>query len=242
MGEKTEEKVEMKKEQKEKKKMKLGTKICIIILVILAILLIDLIRKFTIIREIDEQYAKDRVNQNHYYKVMSIDGIEEEIYVYDNIRILKNISYSENGREIRQIYIDDDKKEQWIIVDTPADKIAVKTDYQDIGITGANNGGLPGKENVWAELMCASMSKIVSTRCNGQECYLITFEDEYQIWVSKEDKRIIGSRNGTFTDNEGNEIDRISNFFYNYGELTEKDVEFPDLTDYTVKDSKGNIQ
>ena len=242
MGEKTEEKVEMKKEQKEKKKMKLGTKICIIILVILAILLIDLIRKFAIIREIDEQYAKDRVNQNHYYKVMSIDGTEEEIYVYDNIRILKNISYSENGREIRQIYIDDDKKEQWIIVDTPADKIAVKTDYQDIGITGANNGGLPGKENVWAELMCASMSKIVSTRCNGQDCYLITFEDEYQIWVSKEDKRIIGSRNGTFTDNEGNEIDRISNFFYNYGELTEKNVEFPDLTDYTVKDSKGNIQ
>ena len=48
--------------------MKFGTKICIIILIILAILLIDLIRKFAIIREIDEQYAKDRVNQNHYYK------------------------------------------------------------------------------------------------------------------------------------------------------------------------------
>ena len=242
MGEKTEEKVEMKKEQKEKRKMKFGTKICIIILIILAILLIDLIRKFAIIREIDEQYAKDRVNQNHYYKVMSIDGNEEEIYVYNNIRILKNMSYSENGKEIRQIYIDDDKKEQWIIVDTPADKIAVKTDYQDIGITGANNGGLPGKENIWAELMCASISNIVSTKWNGQDCYLITFEDEYQIWVSKEDNRIIGSRNGTFTDNEGNEIDRISNFFYNYGELTGKDVEFPDLTDYTVKDSKGNIQ
>lgn len=241
MGEKTEEKVEITKNQKEKKKMKLGTKICIIVLIILAILLIDMIRKFVIIRGIDEQYAKDRMNKNHYYKVMNIEGGKEEIYVYNNIKILKNISYTASGKEEKQIYMDEDKKEQWIIVSTPSDRIAVKVNYQDMGMVGANNGGLPGTENVWAELMCAVMANIESDKWNGQDCYLISFDDEYQMWVNKNDKRIIGSRNGTFTNKDGDEVNQISSFFYKYGELTEKDVEFPDLTGYTVKDSKGNI-
>ena len=139
-------------------------------------------------------------------------------------------------------------EESWIIVNSPEQKTAVKIEYsadrETISSAGINPG-LPESDDNWHLFQMAVITNIQNSRWNGKEAYNISFnfieQEEYRMWVNKEDYRIIGQINGTSIDVEGNTYTNISSYAYTFNTLTEEDVKMPDLTGYTIKDVNGNI-
>lgn len=231
-----------------KKKMDLWVKIIIVILVILLIFLIATFRKFLILKQISKQYDEDIKSINYYAKTYSIDDGMTELWIYEGTKMLKYTSV-ENGEFVeRTIYTNAQNEESWIIVNSPEQKTAVQIEYNpDRGaISSAGiNPGLPESNDNWHLLQMAVIANIQNSKWNGKEAYMISFnfieQEEYRMWVNKEDYRIIGQINGTSIDVEGNTYTNILSYSYTFNTLTEEDVKIPDLTGYTIKDINGNI-
>lgn len=232
----------------EKKKMDLWVKIVIVILVILLVFLIATFRKFLILKQISKQYGEDIKSTNYYSKTYSIEEGMTELWIYEGTKMLKYTSV-ENGEFVeRTIYTSEQNEESWIIVNSPEQKTAVKIEYsadrETISSAGINPG-LPESDDNWHLFQMAVITNIQNSRWNGKEAYNISFnfieQEEYRMWVNKEDYRIIGQINGTSTDMEGNTYTNISSYAYTFNTLTEEDVKLPDLTGYTIKDVNGNI-
>jgi len=234
-----------KKQSDEKSKIKLWKKILIVILIILAIFLIDTFRKFMIIRTVAEQYNQDNKSTNYYTKIIGeSNGAYTEIWGLGNKTLLKRTSYEKQGIEERMIYIDKDNKEQWIIVNGVNDKVAVQVEYneENVFIVGpGTNGGLPTNNELWSQLICSVWANITTDSWAGEESYNIRFNSEYKMWVSKQSKRIIGEMNGiTYTSN-GDKLPSVTTHILKLNETKKEDLMLPDLTVYTIKDTKGNI-
>lgn len=231
-----------------KKKMDLWVKIIIVILVILLIFLIATFRKFLILKQISKQYDEDIKSTNYYAKTYSIEDGMTELWIYEGTKMLKYTSI-ENGECVeRTIYTNKQNEESWIIVNSPEQKTAVQIEYvpdrETISSAGINPG-LPTSDDNWHLLQMAVIANIQNSKWNGKEAYMISFnfieQEEYRMWVNKEDYRIIGQINGTSIDAEGNTYTNISSYSYTFNTLTEDDVKMPDLTGYTIKDINGNI-
>lgn len=232
----------------EKKKMDLWVKIVIVILVILLVFLIATFRKFLILKQISKQYGEDIKSTNYYSKTYSIEEGMTELWIYEGTKMLKYTSV-ENGEFVeRTIYTSEQNEESWIIVNSSEQKTAVKIEYsadrETISSAGINPG-LPESHDNWHLFQMAVITNIQNSRWNGKEAYNISFnfieQEEYRMWVNKEDYRIIGQINGTSTDMEGNTYTNLSSYAYTFNTLTEDDVKLPDLTGYTIKDVNGNI-
>lgn len=233
----------------EKKQKKYGKIILIIVAILLVIYVGDIIRKYVIIQQVSKQYEKDLKSTNYYSKTISFNNQETELWGFENIKFLKFTIYNEKGTEKRMIYSNADTKEQWIMIDSPDGKTAVKLEYLEDGMVASPgvNPGFPPSYNIWPLLQSAIMADIKTKRWNGKNAYEISFnlmgEDssEYRTFVDKNTNRVITQINGSYKDAQGNEYSNIMNYTYSYGTTTKEDVSLPDFKDYLVKDSKGNI-
>jgi len=202
-----------------------------------------------IIQKVSKQYEEDLKSTNYYSKTISFNNQGIEFWMFENIKFLKSTIYKEKGTEKRMIYSNADTKEQWIMIDGPEDKIAVKLEYLEDGMIESPgvNPGFPPSDNIWTLLQLATMADIQTKRWNGKNAYEISFnlmgEDssEYSTFVDKNTNRVITQINGSYKDAQGNEYSNIMNYTYSYGTTTKEDVSLPDFKDYLVKDSKGNI-
>ena len=146
-----------------------------------------------------------------------------------------------------EMYKNKDTKQSLIIVKEPDKKTVVHLEYSEDSIPTTVAGvstGFPMSNETWQLSQLAAMTRISNTNSNGFNRYEISFgliDEGYTTYVNKEDNRILSSINGAGTDKDGNKYMNITNYFYKYGTVTEKDVELPDFTGYIVKDNSGNI-
>lgn len=230
-------------EEKTKKKMKICSKIWLLIFILLALLTIPIFIKFKIIRDIDKQYEKDRQSENFYQRTIKMGTRSEmtETFIYGDKSILKTTYYDEEGKEERSIYIDQNQKENWIIIQTENKKEAVKLEYQeDFKVVNVvSPTGIESKD-MGRELLRAITTPIKKGKWATKDCYEIRWGEETTSWIDKEDMRMIGERNGYTSGTQGYPIDNITTYYYKENQLTEKDVQLPDLTQYVIKDAQGN--
>lgn len=208
----------------------------------------EYLRKHVIIQQVSKQYEKDLKSTNYYSKTISFNNQGIEFWMFENIKFLKSTIYNEKGTEKRMIYSNADTKEQWIMIDGPDGKTAVKLEYLEDGMVASPgvNPGFPPSDNIWPLLQSAIMADI-KQKDGMEKAYEISFnlmgEDssEYRTFVDKNTNRVITQINGSYKDAQGNEYSNIMNYTYSYGTTTKEDVSLPDFKDYLVKDSKGNI-
>lgn len=200
-------------------------------------------RKFIIIRQIVGQYEQDLKSTNYYGKTPNSEGGATETYIYGNIRILKHTSYSEDGLRESILYIDENTKQYYIINNSSGKKTVVNDEYKDdsfkVLASNANVYALfPSNNEPWRQFLSAIDVKIDSSKFGNKDCYHITFWDNtpVDIWVNKQDMRVIGERNLRTSDKDGNSIEHVENHFYKINELTQEDVKLPDLTGYVIQD------
>ena len=169
----------------EKKQKKYGKIILIIVAILLVICEGDIIRKFMIIQKVSKQYEEDLKSTNYYSKTISFNNQGIEFWMFENIKFLKSTIYNEKGTEKRMIYSNADTKEQWIMIDGPEDKIAVKLEYLEDGMIESPgvNPGFPPSDNIWTLLQLATMADIQTKRWNGKNAYEISFNGIHCIIV-----------------------------------------------------------
>ena len=230
-----------------KKKMELWLKIVIVIIILLFIFLIATFKKFLILKQVVSQYEEDKKSTNYYSKSCTIDGEITELWIYNNIKMLKYTFIQSDQLVQKMLYINPETDETWIIVENAKQKIAVKLKYSENNIMISSAGvdpAMPEMNDNWRLLQMAVITDIQSVRWNGKDAYHISFNfvenEEYGMWINKEDYRVIGRINGTITDNEDNTYTNIIDYVSKYGSVTEEDVKLPDLTGYIIKDNSEN--
>lgn len=196
--------------------------VIIVILITICIFLIDLGRKVYILSKYSDMYDKYSKVTNFYKKESPEEGVTTEFWRKDNLGFLKRTSKD----DVKMIYYGEDYN--WIIVDDKNGKTAVKMKKEGVGIE-AQTLALETlyMENLWDKIKIAFSSNITTEKLNDIECYRISFNSEWQIFVNKNDLLVIREINGS-TDTGIIE--------YKINEVRDEDVFMPNLAGYTIND------
>ncbi|MBR3002167.1 MAG: hypothetical protein IKF38_01150 [Clostridia bacterium] len=194
-----------------------------IVLIIACIFLFDLVRKVVILSNYADKCNEYSKVTNFYRKANPEDGVTTEFWRKDDLGLLKRTSKD----DIKMVYYGKDYN--WIIVENKDSKTAVKMNKEGIGIeaqilpTGTLNMG-----NLWDKVKMAFSSKITTEYLDGIECYKIYTNEDWQIFINKNNLLYIREINGS-TDTGIIE--------YKLNEVKDEDVMLPNLTGYTINDT-----
>lgn len=204
----------------------MSKKIIKIILVILEVLilifLINLGRKAYILSKYSNK-SDEYLKITNFYMKKNEDGMISELWRKDNLGLLKLTLEDET----RMIHFGVDYN--WIIVDSKDGKTAVKMTKEGGGIEIQTL--VPGTlnvENFWQTIMIAFQSKITTENVNNIECYKIYLNEDWQMFISKEDFLVMREINGS-TDTGVIE--------YKLNEVRDEEVIMPNLAGYTIRDT-----
>ena len=121
------------------------------------------------------------------------------------------------------------KDYNWIIVDNKDGKTAVKMIKEGAGIeTQTLSNRTLYMETFWDKIKMAFMSKISEETINDIKCYKIYVNDDWQLFVNKDNMLVIREINGS-TDTGIIE--------YKINEVRDEDVLMPNLAGYTINDT-----
>lgn len=200
-------------EQKKVPVKKIAVSILTVIALILAVLLVLTIRKVSIIKELLATAAETDKNTNCY---VQIDGNGDvEAYVKgDNFKAIDkqpNDTFNYYGEFEGVAYMATDFQ-----------KVGQKTYLEQQGkyislIRTITPYIQP--EFLW---QTAVESKIISTECNGKDCYEVRLAKDLIIWVEKETGLVVRELN----------VNTTKNYSYKFGIVTDADVQMPDFSDY----------
>ena len=206
--------------KKYKRKMNILTSIIGIIMLIELIFLGDLGRKFLIINKYKIQMAKK--NPDNYY--IKLINNEEKTFIESWSKENKSVNKTilEDREQIR--YSDTDNA--WLIIRDRKGKIAIKMDREQMGSAAIGIGyDSIFTENIWETIQYAFNSKVTSEVYNGIECYRVYNNEYEQTYINKEDFRPIRI------------VNKDTDFSYEYviDEVTDNQVEFPDITGHEIR-------
>lgn len=201
--------------------------ILIFILIILVLFIINLFRKAFIIDKFSRKFDEYQDATNFYAKI-KFDDSAEELWRKDNIGITKYIKDNDE----RMMYVNGD--EIWTLTNTENSdgnktKIAVKmkneTSYPFLPIL---EDGTLYSENFWQALFVSLTARVSTEMVDEKECYKVYFQEDFQIFINKEDYFKIKEIN-TGTTKEVVE--------YKLNCVTDSDIEFPNLDGYEIKEA-----
>ena len=196
--------------------------VIIVILITICIFLIDLGRKVYILSKYSDMYDKYSKVTNFYKKESPEEGVTTEFWRKDNLAFLKRTSKD----DVKMIYYGEDYN--WIIVDDKNGKTAVKMNKEGVGIEVQTLAPETiYMENLLDKIKIAFLSNVTTEKLDGIECYKICFNNEWQIFVNKNDFLVIREINGS-TDTGIIE--------YKINEVRNEDVLMPNLAGYTIND------
>ena len=206
--------------------MKKTIKIIIIdILVLVLIYLASKWREAIIINKFSNKVMETQKLTNYYYKAQTENGINIA-YRKDD----KSIWRLESELNNRQICVNGD--EVWLMVEDNKDnsKTAVKVSANEgfIMPTILMDGSLY-VENFWQAFLMSFISRITTEEVNNISCYKIYMDEDFQVFVNKQDYIKIKEINGS-TSRELLE--------YSINTVTDLDVELPNLEEFKI--IKGN--
>ena len=195
----------------------------IIALIIVCIFLFNLGRKVCILSKYSNKSNEYAKITNFYRKTNSEEDVTTEFWREDNLGFLKRTSKD----DVKMIYYGEDYN--WIIVDNKDGKTAVKMNKEGIGIEAQT---LPTEtfnmEKFWDIIKVAFTSKISTEKLNNIECYKIFVNDEWQLFINKDNLLVMREINGS-TDTGIIE--------YKINEVRDEDVSMPNLAGYTINDT-----
>ncbi len=195
----------------------------IIVLIIASICLFNLGKKVCILSKYSDKSNEYSKITNFYRKTNSEEDVTTEFWRKDNLGFLKRTSKD----DVKMIYYGEDYN--WIIVDNKDGKTAVKMNKEGIGIEAQT---LPTEtlnmEKFWDIIKVAFTSKISTEKLNNIECYKIFVNDEWQLFINKDNLLVMREINGS-TDTGIIE--------YKINEVRDEDVLMPNLAGYTINDT-----
>lgn len=203
-----------------RRKMNILKGIIGIIIILEMIFLGDMVRKFLVINKYKIQ-MEQKNPENYYIKLINNDD-KTFIESWTKEDTSLNKMRLEDREQIR--YSDADNS--WLIINDEKEKIAIKIDRNKIGSAAIGIGyDTIFTENIWETIKYAFNSKVTSEVYNGIECYRVYNNQYEQIYINKEDFRPIRI------------VDKDTDFSYEYiiNEVTDKQVEFPDITGYEIR-------
>ena len=197
--------------------------ILIAFLIVACIFLINLGRKVIILSKYADKCDEYSKITNFYKKTNPEQDVITEFWRKENLGFLKRTSKD----DIKMIYYGEDYN--WIIVDDPNGKTAVKMLKEGAGIEAQTlSTGTLYMDNLWDKIKLAFMSKITTETVNDIECYKICINDEWQLLINKQNLLLIREINGS-TDTGIIE--------YKMNEVRDEDVLMPNLAGYTINDT-----
>ena len=195
----------------------------IIVLIIASICLFNLGKKVCILSKYSDKSNEYSKITNFYRKTNSEEDVTTEFWRKDNLGFLKRTSKD----DVKMIYYGEDYN--WIIVDNKDGKTAVKMNKEGIGIEAQT---LPTEtlnmEKFWDIIKVAFTSKISTEKLNNIECYKIFVNDEWQLFINKDNLLVMREINGS-TDTGIIE--------YKINVVRDEDVLMPNLAGYTINDT-----
>lgn len=204
-------------------KKKIVAIVIIIVLIAACIFLVNLGRKVYVLSKYSDKCNEYSKITNFYKKTNPEKDVITEFWKKDNLGFLKRTSKD----DIKMIYYGEDYN--WIIVDGKDGKTAVKMIKEGPGIESQT---LPletlSMEKLWDRIKMAFLSKITTEKLNDVECYKISINKEWQIFINKNDLLVMREINGS-TDTGIIE--------YKINEVRDEDVLMPNLAGYTINDT-----
>ena len=204
-------------------KKKIMVIVLIIVLIIVCIFLVNLGRKVYILSKYSDKCDEYSKITNFYKKTNPEQDVTTEFWRKGNLGFLKRTSKD----DVKMIYYGEDYN--WTIVDNKDGKTAVKMVKEGAGIETQT---LPAEtlsmENLWDKIRMAFISKISTEKINDVECYKISVNKEWQVFVNKNDLLVMREINGS-TDTGIIE--------YKINEVRDEDVLMPNLAGYTINDT-----
>lgn len=206
--------------------MKKTIKIIIIAILVLVLIYLAInLREAIIINKFSNKVMETQKLTNYYYKAQTENGINIA-YRKDD----KSIWRLESELNNRQICVNGD--EVWLMVEDNKDnsKTAVKVSANEgfIMPTILMDGSLY-VENFWQAFLMSFISRITTEEVNNISCYKIYMDEDFQVFVNKQDYIKIKEINGS-TSRELLE--------YSINTVTDLDVELPNLEEFKI--IKGN--
>ena len=213
--------------------MKKNKKILIIIsiLIILAIIIVLLLRKIFIISSLNKKIAKYEECQNCYY-VMNQTTLNKKddktIEMYKKNNVVKYITRFDKVIITEFVY----SNERKTYVQIPGRKeMSLQETEQDLRIIP---NFLEGLDKMSLETITDYIRiRIITEELNGKDCYVI-YNSDAKIYFDK-DTGLVIKVEVFFNDETYTQI-----YEYNFNEVTDKDMEEPDASDYEVI-SSGNL-
>ena len=194
-----------------------------IVLIALCIFLANIGRKVYILSKYSNKNSEYSKYTNFYKKINSEEDTITEFWRKENLGFLKRTSKD----DVKMIYYGKDYN--LIIVDNKDGKTAVKMIKEGAGIeTQTLSNGTLYMETFWDKIKMAFMSKISEETINDIKCYKIYVNDDWQLFVNKDNMLVIREINGS-TDTGIIE--------YKINEVRDEDVLMPNLAGYTINDT-----
>lgn len=235
--EKMKKKVEEKKERGKQSLEKYKILFWILLIIILVVIVICIGRKIVILNSLSQNAKKYAQATNYYTKMYMYQGEDSvlmESFYKDNKNLTTLTTLKGNNKSIEY----NDGKDTTTYLESNGQKIAFEnTDYKISTFTSLEQY----KEYITVSFANVFGSKIISTICNGRECYYISEVNNSQnlegtsVFIDKETGLPIRILQGG-TKSEGNEMNTIIDFDFEFNNVKDKDIVKPDIREYKVQE------
>lgn len=215
----------------EKKKMKLWKKILIIVLLVFIVFVIHIIRNFVIISKLSNISAEYANKTNYIADVYSIQGNSINIakaYNKDD-KYLSSLEVKLNYTdEIRRLTIYRTEDDALGIIQSGETKIAILNDnvLGGVQLSTFQMFGHESAMNIFQKILFSAMTWITTEECRDKDCYYIEIQDEWKMWVDKDNGTILREINGSI----------ITERTYEFGTVKDEDITKPDISDCQIQE------
>ncbi len=195
--------------------------IAILLLVAIILFLAITIPKAIIIQKYSKKLEEYQEVKNFYAKI-KLEDAEEEIWRKDNIGVTQN----RRGDNVRTLHISPNQSA--MLIETKDSKKASITKIEmDSAFLPVIEYGTFYAENFWQAFTMALATKMSTEEVNGKECYKMYVQEDFQVFINKEDFLNIKEING-------NTLRELVE--YQFDTVKDEDVALPSLEGYEVEE------
>ena len=236
--------------QKEKRKVKFLKKyksklriLEIVLLIILLIFVINTGRKLYIINDLNNKASEYEISENYHktiYLLNKGEYVKTEGFCLGDKQKIVITNINENGERKRiTIYGQKGSGKVDKYIETEDEKIAKLNETGEISI--GVQSAFWGLDNKMTLLIYASLASINKTTFNGEECYYVSSPEnltQYKMmYVNKNSGLVISTLSfETEFANSGKGRTPSAEYKFEFGKVTEKDFEKPDISEYKVSE------
>lgn len=229
--------VEEKKERGKQSFKKYKILFWILLTIILVVIVTCIGRKIVILNSLSQNVKKYDQATNYYTKMYMYQGEDSvliESFYKDNKNLTTLTTLKGNNKSIEY----NDGKDTTTYLESNGQKIAFEnSDYKISTFTSLEQY----KDYITVSFVNVFGSKIISTICNGRECYYISELNNSQnlegtsVFIDKATGLPIRILQGG-TKSEGNEMNTIIDFDFEFNNVKDKDIVKPDIREYKVQE------